>query len=71
MVSDPIFMHSEIQKSLDQLAETVRLYAPESAVAFECFVNAGEQTATFRERTAEGLKRDGISMQNLAGRFIR
>ena len=56
---------------LREFAEDVKKYAPPDVVAVEIFINAEGHDITIKTRTADDLKKAGISMRNLAGEFIK
>ena len=65
-------MHVEtFGEMIQNFVDKVKDASGPNDVAFELFCNSGEIEYKFIRRSAEGLKRDGISMRNLAGDYIK
>ena len=64
-------MNSQIEEAAAAFADVVRKHAAYEAVTLELFINSQTETVTFTYRTPESLIKEGISMRNLAGEFIR
>lgn len=56
--------------ALDNLEDVLRTHCNENVVSVNVFINCQNMETTIIERTAESLKKEGISMRNLAGNFI-
>ena len=64
-------MSPKIEAAIELLVESLRAESHPNATSFKLFVNCSEVSFVLRMRTAEDLKRDGISMRNLRGDFIK
>jgi hypothetical protein len=64
-------MHQEIRKKIDELHDAIREHASTDAITFRLFISSEEINVDMAYRTPDQLKDAGISMRNLAGRFIR
>lgn len=64
-------MSDELTKALNQLRKVLESEAQDDCVAVSVFFNAEGHEIEYRTRTNESLKRDGISMRNLRGDFIK
>jgi hypothetical protein len=60
-----------IRKALEQLEQAVKMNCADNVVSCEVFINATEVNITCNSRSAEGLKKSGISMRNIRGDFIK
>lgn len=61
----------EFQDIMLELVECLRETSREDSTSFELFVSAGSFSFKFNNRTAEQLRKEGISMRNLRGDFIK
>jgi hypothetical protein len=64
-------MNKDTQQKLNELIWAIRQEAPKNAVSFRLFINSSSAQIEYDYRDGEGLKRDGISMRNLGGDFIK
>lgn len=64
-------MDKEIEKQLNLLVALIADRAPEDCTSCNIFINCQGTNVEYSRRTAESLKKDGISMRNLRGDFIR
>lgn len=63
-------MKQSITNKIDELRELLRAEMPEITTRVEIVFTAQSCNIQITDRTAEELKRDGISMRNLKGDFI-
>jgi len=68
---DASHMKNELEEITVKFVEDVRRLSAFNAVQFELFVGTNEHWAEFKYKTAAHLKRDGISMRNLKGEWIK
>lgn len=64
-------MNEELETKISALFDEVVKSSNENTVRFQLTINSEGAEVDFETRTAESLKRDGISMRNLKGDFIR
>jgi hypothetical protein len=64
-------MSQQIDDLIRKFTKDLAEIAPYNAVAFELFQNGSGWEYSFKNRDYSQLKKDGISMQNLRGEFIR
>ena len=65
-------MSSEkLAQALNALRDVLNEEAHEDCVAVRVFFNSYGYEIEYKTRTPESLKRDGISMRNLRGDFIK
>lgn len=65
------FMNTEIQNKIEELHAALQSHAPETWVGFYVFFNCEGSQVEITTRTAEQLKKTGISIRNLKGDFIK
>lgn len=63
-------MKQEITDKIKELNAVLEKHADKDAVSFTLFINCEEVTASFTKKNAAKLKQSGITMRNIAGRFI-
>jgi hypothetical protein len=61
---------NKIQEAIDNLESVLREHCATNVVTFNVFINCEGRRVTISERGADELKSAGISMRNLAGKFI-
>ena len=64
-------MDDLIQTKIDELVSLVKQHAPTTATSFRLFQNCENYSAEYEFRTANQLRKAGISMRNLKGEFIK
>ena len=64
-------MNTEVNEAIDNLIAVVRRNSSYQDTYFKLFFNASESVVEVASRSPEDLKRDGISMKNLRGEFIK
>lgn len=64
-------MNSQLEEITAKFVADVRRLSSFEAVQFDLFIGTNEHTAEFKYKTATHLERDGISMRNLNGQWIR
>lgn len=64
-------MNSEIQQKLEELSFLIKRDMPKETTSVTVFFNFHEMRVSFSQKTPEQLKKQGISMRNVAGEWIR
>lgn len=64
-------MSPELTEALRHLCAVLQEECNPQTVAVELFINAEGYEINYKTRSAESLKRAGISMRNIAGDYIR
>ena len=64
-------MNSQLEECIGRFVQDVRLFSSYDAVHFELGVSSNEFCVNVTYRTPAELERDGISMRNLNGQWIR
>jgi hypothetical protein len=63
-------MNSQLEEITAKFVEDVRRLSSFEAIYFELSIGTNEHDVSFRYKTAEHLKRDGVSTRNLKGEWI-
>ena len=64
-------MNSQLEEIVAKFVEDVRGLSSYEAVHFELLIGTNEHDLAFKYKLPEHLKREGISMRNLKGEWIR
>lgn len=64
-------MSEDLQKALENLREILQRECNKRTVSVCIFVNSQGCEISYTLRSPESLKRDGISMRNIKGDFIK
>jgi hypothetical protein len=64
-------MNSQLEECIGRFVQDVRLFSSYEAVHFELGIGSNEFSVNVTYRTPAELERDGISMRNLNGQWIR
>jgi hypothetical protein len=64
-------MHPNIQAKIEELHAALKEHTPNTTVGFKLFINSQECEVTWRTRTPEQLRQDGITMRNIRGDWIK
>ena len=64
-------MNEEIRMKIDELRELLIKEMPYTTTSVNVFFNYQECQITINDRTGEQLKKEGVSMRNLKGDFIK
>ena len=59
------------EQALEALKEALKKELSDTCTSVSIFINSYETKITTSHRTAEQLKREGISMKNIKGEFIK
>jgi len=62
---------TKINQKIAELKQILIEEMSANTVSVEIFISGSETNFTYNERTLEQLKRDHISMRNIAGEFIK
>lgn len=63
--------NDKIHAAIESLHDLLKTELGDHAVSAEVFINSSEYSFTYKTRTPDSLDRDGISMRNLSGEFIK
>ena len=64
-------MSEQLAQALKQLRDVLQVEAHEHCVAVRVFFNSRGYEIEYQTRTPGSLQRDGISMRNLRGEWVR
>ena len=64
-------MHKEIVEKIKELEDVIRGFGDDECITVNLFFNCEGLEVTTRQRTADQLKSEGISMKNVRGEFIK
>ncbi len=64
-------MHKKIVEKIEELEDVIRGFGDDECIIINLFFNCEGSEVTTRQKTADQLKSEGISMRNVRGEFIK
>ncbi len=64
-------MHQDIVEKIKELKEAIHYFGDAECITINLFFNCEGLEITIKERTADQLKSEGVSMRNVLGDFIK